>query len=85
MKASTKATATAFEAKTHLAQLIRRVEHGQSVVITRRGKPVAELTPVVEAKDSPDVATLLAGFRAAREKVNGMVDVRDLVSQGRKR
>ena len=32
------------EAKNRLTQLIRAVEEGESVVITRRGKPVAQLT-----------------------------------------
>jgi prevent-host-death family protein len=34
------------EAKSRLPELIRAVEHGESVVITRKGKPVAQLAPV---------------------------------------
>jgi prevent-host-death family protein len=33
------------EAKNHLPELIRAVESGEKVVITRHGKPVAQLTP----------------------------------------
>jgi prevent-host-death family protein len=33
------------EAKNHLPELIRAVEDGEKVVITRHGKPVAQLTP----------------------------------------
>jgi prevent-host-death family protein len=33
------------EAKNRLTQLIRAVEDGNHVVITRHGKPVAQLTP----------------------------------------
>ena len=33
------------EAKNTLTQLIRKVEQGQSVVITRNGKPVAQIAP----------------------------------------
>jgi prevent-host-death family protein len=36
----------AFEAKTHLSELLAAVERGESFTITRRGKPVAELRPV---------------------------------------
>ena len=36
----------AFEAKTHLSQLLDQVEAGQEVIITRRGKPVARLVPM---------------------------------------
>ncbi len=35
-----------FEAKTHLSELLDRVEKGQVYVISRRGRPVAELRPV---------------------------------------
>ena len=36
----------AFEAKTKLAQLLDKVEQGETVTITRRGKAVAQLVPV---------------------------------------
>ena len=36
----------AFEAKTHLSELLAEVEAGETVTITRRGKPVAQLVPV---------------------------------------
>lgn len=35
----------AFEAKTHLSKLLDRVACGESVTITRHGKPVALLVP----------------------------------------
>ena len=36
----------ATEAKAHLAQLLRDVEHGETIVLTRHGKPIAHLVPV---------------------------------------
>jgi prevent-host-death family protein len=36
------------EAKTHLSELLRRVAGGEEVVITRGGRAVARLVPVVE-------------------------------------
>ncbi len=35
----------ATEAKARLAELLRAVEHGESVAITRHGRPVAHLVP----------------------------------------
>jgi prevent-host-death family protein len=35
----------AFEAKTRLSELLDRVDQGQVFVITKRGRPVAELRP----------------------------------------
>ncbi|MBD0415432.1 type II toxin-antitoxin system Phd/YefM family antitoxin [Oryzicola mucosus] len=34
------------EAKSHLSELINRVENGETVQIMKRGKPVAELVPI---------------------------------------
>ena len=36
----------AFEAKTRLSELLERVDRGQVYIITKRGRPVAELRPV---------------------------------------
>ena len=41
------------EAKTKLAQLLDKVEAGETVTITRRGKPVAQLIPV-QSEDKRD-------------------------------
>ena len=36
----------ASEAKTHLPRLLTDVERGETVVITRHGRPIARLAPV---------------------------------------
>jgi prevent-host-death family protein len=33
------------EAKTHLSRLLERVEAGESIVIARAGRPIADLVP----------------------------------------
>jgi prevent-host-death family protein len=38
------------EAKTHLSELLRRVEAGEEIVIERGAKPVARLVPAVAAR-----------------------------------
>jgi prevent-host-death family protein len=47
-------------AKAHLSELIDRVAAGEPVLITRRGKPVAELTPIRPVRKRIDIATLRA-------------------------
>ncbi|MCB1497183.1 MAG: type II toxin-antitoxin system Phd/YefM family antitoxin [Bauldia sp.] len=37
-----------FEAKNTLSALLERAEHGEEIVITRRGRPVAKLVPYTE-------------------------------------
>jgi prevent-host-death family protein len=48
------------EAKAHLSELVDRVEAGDSIDITRRGKPVARLTAVATPRRRIDKAMLEA-------------------------
>lgn len=48
------------DAKAHLSELVDRVEAGDSVDITRRGKVVARLAPIAEPRKPVDVARLRA-------------------------
>ena len=54
----------AFEAKNTLGSLLDRVEKGEEIVITRHGKPVARLTPCVEAHDQAAAGVVLDRMRA---------------------
>jgi prevent-host-death family protein len=47
-------TCTVTEAKTHLSELLARVESGEELIITRRGRPVAQLSPIRPVKRPPD-------------------------------
>ena len=46
------------DAKAHLSELVDRVEAGDSIDITRRGKPVARLSAVTRPRKRIDVALL---------------------------
>lgn len=46
------------EAKTHLSDLISRAAEGETVNITRRGKPVAQLVAVKKPRKKVDVDML---------------------------
>lgn len=46
------------DAKAHLSELIDRVEAGDSIDITRRGKPVARLTAVAQPRKRIDLSQL---------------------------
>ena len=61
----------AFEAKTHLAELLRKAEAGEEVVITRRGKPVARLVQFREPDEDAREAVVRAlhNFRKRTQAV----------------
>lgn len=62
-------TVGAYEAKTHLAALLDRVEKGETLTITRNGRPVAQLVPAGGPRPMPDdaAAALVERFRRLRE------------------
>jgi len=55
-------TVSVAETKAHLSQVLSRVEAGEEVVITRRGRPVARLAPVRKALQP---VPSLSDFRAS--------------------
>lgn len=74
---------SAFEAKTHLSELLRETERGNSYVIRRRGKPVARLLPPEEPRRE-DLGSLVSKLTAIRRRVKGKVDVLRLIEEGRR-
>jgi prevent-host-death family protein len=55
----------AYEAKTHLPQLLERVQKGERFVITKHGRPVAELVPVA-AREVERIRRAIAELRRVR-------------------
>jgi prevent-host-death family protein len=53
-------TVNLADAKAHLSELIDRVEAGETIEITRRGKPVARFTAVDRPRKRIDAAALAA-------------------------
>jgi prevent-host-death family protein len=53
-------TVSLAEAKARLSELLDRVEAGEPIDITRRGKPVARLAPAVSPRKPIDIALLRA-------------------------
>jgi prevent-host-death family protein len=48
------------DAKARLSELLERVAKGETVRITRRGKPVAELTGIAKPRKPVDIEALRA-------------------------
>jgi len=74
----------AYEAKTNLSALLERVEQGERFVITRHGKPVAELVPVSE-RDSAKIRRAIGQLREFQRGHRLGASVRSMVREGRKR
>jgi prevent-host-death family protein len=58
-------TVSSYEAKTQLPRLIRAAERGETVIITRHGKPVAQLGPVQDRRRE-EIAEVIERMKRAR-------------------
>ena len=76
-------TIGAYEAKTHLSQILERVAGGEKIAIAKHGVPVAILQPAAPAKQAPVRAVIeqLRIFRQGR-RLDGL-NLRDLIREGR--
>ena len=72
-----------YEAKTNLPRLLRAVEAGESITITKRGVPIAVLAPPDAERIATvnDTATALRAFRRSHP-LRGLT-IRDLIDEGR--
>lgn len=74
----------AYEAKTHLAELLKRVAQGERITITKHGVPVAVLHPP-EATQAADVKTVIEQLRNFRKKrLLGAATIREMIEEGRR-
>jgi prevent-host-death family protein len=76
-------TVGAYEAKTHLPQLLERVRKGARITITKHGVPVAILQPF-EPRKHMDVRSAIAEIRRFREKKTlAGLSLREMIAEGR--
>ena len=68
----------ASEAKTHLPQLLDDVERGETLIITRHGRPIARIVPEVDRRQE-EVDKALAAIRELRTRT-GRITLGDLLS-----
>jgi prevent-host-death family protein len=74
-----------FEAKTHLPQLLERTAKGEEFTITKHGKPVARLVPVVSATPKPDVRAAVEAMKQFRKgRSLGGSSIREMIEEGRR-
>ena len=73
-----------YDAKTHLTRLLDEVARGETITITRHGRPVARLVPVGGPRRSVHEAIdALREFRKGN-RLDGLT-TRELIEEGRSR
>ncbi|HEX6502830.1 MAG TPA: type II toxin-antitoxin system Phd/YefM family antitoxin [Terriglobales bacterium] len=78
-------TVGAYEAKTHLSELLEKVEAGEEITITKHGAPVAKLVPVKkEASTEERISAIERIQKLAIGLSLGGLKVKDLLNEGRR-
>jgi len=74
-----------MEAKTHFSDLLKRVESGESFVITKHGKPVAMLSSAEEDKKAKTKARYSKWLELLQNHPIGTVDeIQSWKAEGRR-
>ncbi len=77
-------TTSLREAQKHLSQLLERVAQGEQIIITRKGIPVAVLSPVGGSMHSAETRQAIEELRALRKGVRlAGLSVREMIEEGR--
>jgi prevent-host-death family protein len=78
-------TVGAYEAKTHLSELLEKVEAGEEIVITKHGSPVAKLVPI---RKEATMQERVAAVQRIQKLASGLslagLKVKDLIAEGRR-
>jgi prevent-host-death family protein len=77
-------TVGSYELKTHLSEVLDAVEHGQSVIVTRHGKPIARITPNGEEKREQVKQAVEALRQFPRTRLPRGITIRSLIQEGRR-
>ncbi len=72
-----------YEARARLSELVGRVEAGEEVILTRRGKPVVRMVAAKARREGSGAATV-ARIKALSKRLNIRVsNLRELIEEGR--
>jgi len=74
-----------FEAKTNLSGILERVATGESIIISKRGVPVAVISPAKPEKNDKRKAAIEAikKFRKGRKGMSAE-EIIELINEGRR-
>jgi prevent-host-death family protein len=75
---------SAYEAKTKLPALLKRVTAGEIVTITKYGTPVARIMPMAATVGHDQDAAIDALKNFARGCTTGGTSIREMIEEGRR-
>lgn len=78
-------TVGSYEAKTHLPRLLEEVvSTGETIVITKHGVPIAQLTPMPSSQN-PDISSVVRDLHSLRQEISlDGLSIQDMIAEGRR-
>jgi prevent-host-death family protein len=73
-------TVGVFEGKTHFSALLEDAERGETIIVTKKGRPIAQIGPIAK---KPSFDQLLKPLQDMKVKLG--VPIREAINAGRKR
>ena len=75
----------ASEAKTHLPELLDDVERGETLIITRHGRPIARIVPEADHRRK-EISRAIANIKQLRKRTGkiSLEELRSARDEGRK-
>jgi prevent-host-death family protein len=74
----------ADEAGAHFSDVLKRVENGEEVTITREGTPVARMVPVRQARTPEEIEAAMDEWEKVSAGLSlGGLKIKDLINEGR--
>lgn len=85
MYSSNATQVSSFEAKTHLSQILARVQLGTRIVITKHNAPIAMIVPFSSITKETDIDTIENILLERKNTLLGDdLDIQDLKNKGRR-
>lgn len=72
-----------YEAKTHLPELLAKVELGEQITITRHSRAIARLVPVEPVRQR-DVSGIIAELKSLAKGRQAGMPIRQMIAEGRR-
>jgi prevent-host-death family protein len=78
-------TVGAYEAKTHLSELLEKVEAGEEIIITKHGVPVAKLVPMKKEASAEERTAAIRRIQKLGTRLSlAGLKVKHLIAEGRR-
>ncbi len=77
-------TVGAYEAKTHLPEILEKVARGENYIITKHGMPVAQIIPAPALGKTDTKLTIQSLKEFSKGKKLGKANLKSMIREGRR-